>query len=84
MTAHAQRRDGGLAGGGARGRGLHAVIHGVAHDVQQRLEQHLDDGLVGLSVLAFEHKAGGLIETDRKFAHDARESLEDRSQGKDA
>ena len=82
--AQADRRDGGLACGGARRRGLDAVVHRVAQHVHERLDEDFDDGLVRFGVFALDDQRHGLAQLGRHLAYQPRKSLKGDAQRQDS
>ena len=83
-SAQEDRRDGGLAGGGACGRGLDAMVHRIAKHVHERLHEDFDDGLVRLRVFALEDQRYGLAQLGRHLAYQPGKSLKGGAQRQDA
>ncbi len=77
-------RDGGLACGGARRRGLDAMVHRIAEHVHERLHEDFDDGLVRLRVFALEGQRYGLAQLGRHLAYQPGKSLKGGAQWQDA
>ena len=83
-SAQEDRRDGGLACGGACRRRLDAMVHRIAEHVHERLHEDFDDGLVRLRVFALEGQRYGLAQLGRHLAYQPGKSLKGGAQWQDA